>query len=91
MALTEILTSGPRFCCDNGPGEPGGHWVDEGVECHGSIPVPEPGKRHGIDSVRVTIEPPGYDRSGASIRWHFRNWKPSVDFRFTYDEYSEQP
>ena len=31
---TEILTSGPRFCADSYPGRPG-HWVDEGVECHG--------------------------------------------------------
>jgi len=31
---TEILTSGPRFCADSYPGGPG-HWVDEGVECHG--------------------------------------------------------
>lgn len=32
---TEILTSGPRFCHDtNAPFAPG-HWIDEGVECHG--------------------------------------------------------
>jgi len=32
---TEILTSGPRFCHDtSGPFAPG-HWIDEGVECHG--------------------------------------------------------
>jgi len=32
---TEILTSGPRFCCDTtAPWSPG-HWVEEGEECHG--------------------------------------------------------
>jgi hypothetical protein len=32
---TEILISGPRFCCDTtAPWSPG-HWVDEGMECHG--------------------------------------------------------
>ena len=32
---TEILTSGPRFCCDTtAPWSPG-HWVEEGEACHG--------------------------------------------------------
>jgi hypothetical protein len=33
---TEILTSGPRFCPDTSAPWSPGHWVDEGVECHGT-------------------------------------------------------
>jgi hypothetical protein len=36
---TEIMTSGPRFCPDSYPGGPG-HWVDEGVDCHGVAAYP---------------------------------------------------
>jgi hypothetical protein len=32
---TEILTSGPRFCHDSEAPWAPGHWIDEGVECHG--------------------------------------------------------
>ncbi len=32
---TGVLTSGPRFCADTSAPWSPGHWVDEGVECHG--------------------------------------------------------
>ncbi len=32
---TEILTGGPRFCHDTDEPWAPGHWIDEGVECHG--------------------------------------------------------
>jgi hypothetical protein len=32
---TEMLTSGPRFCLDTTEPWSPGHWVDEGVACHG--------------------------------------------------------
>jgi hypothetical protein len=34
---TEILTSGPRFCCDTTEPWSPGHWVGEAEECHGVV------------------------------------------------------
>ncbi len=45
---------------------------------------------HGVDSVRVSIEPAGYVRVGTAIHWHFTNWEPSDDLSFRRDSYGSE-
>jgi YARHG domain len=34
------------------------------------------------------ISPPGYKLNRGVLEWHFKNWKPNVDFTVTYDQIS---